>query len=185
MRRFTGLLSVLLVLAALPAVAHTGGSTAGFLAGLAHPLGGLDHLLAMVAVGLWAAQLGGRAIWAVPVSFVGSMAAGALLGAGGLTLPHVEIGIAVSVLGLGVLVALVLRLRVAAAATLVALFALFHGHTHGVELPNAASGLAFIVATAALHALGMTAALAMRPFARPVRVGGAAIAFAGLCFLVL
>ena len=135
----------LLALAALTATAsgaaaHTfGAHGAGFAQGLAHPLGGIDHLLAMVAVGLWAAQLGGRALWAVPGAFVAMMVVGGAAGMLGALLPLVEPGIAFSLVVLGILVALAARLPVAISAVLVGLLALFHGHAHGSELPEAAS----------------------------------------------
>ena len=143
--------------------AHVGaGATHGFLAGIAHPIGGLDHVGAMVAVGLWAAQLGGRALWAVPLAFVAMMAGGSLLGFGefgGFALPYAEQGIAVSVLLLGLLIAAALRLPTGLGAGLVGLFALFHGYAHGAEMPANAAGLTygagFILATAGLHVAGI------------------------------
>src|SRR5438552_13637461 len=116
------------------AYAHVGpGGSSGFLRGFSHPLTGLDHIVAMVAVGLWAAQRGGRSIWLVPVTFVIVMALGGVLGAAGIALPWVERGIIASVLVLGVLIAAAVRLPLAAATLLVGLFALFHGHAHGAE----------------------------------------------------
>ena len=148
------------ILVATPALAHPFGvSGAGIWAGLGHPLGGLDHLLAMVAVGLWAVQLGGRALWALPVSFVAAMAAGACFALAGIGIPAVELGVAGSVVLLGLLVAGAARVPVLAGCGMVAVFALFHGHAHGTELPAAASpalyGLGFVLATAALHAAGI------------------------------
>jgi len=169
------------------ALAHTAaGAATGFAAGFAHPLGGADHLLAMVAVGLWAAQLGGRALWMVPVTFVAVMLAGAALGMSGVSLPFVEAGILASVLVMGVLVAAALRLQPAVGALLVAVFALFHGHAHGTEMPLVAGGLAwgagFALCTALLHATGMGLALALRRFSlqKAVRLAGGAIAVGGL-----
>ena len=169
------------------ASAHTfGAEGAGFAQGFAHPFGGIDHLLAMVAVGLWAAQRGGRALWAVPAAFVAMMALGGIAGALGLTLPLVELGIAVSLVVLGLAVTLSIRLPVAASALLVGLFALFHGHAHGGELPETASALAygigFVAATAALHGIGIgTGVLLKRDAGRLlVRLGGAGIAATGL-----
>lgn len=166
-------LSAALVLAAvsgLPAAAwaHTGPVTggAGFIDGLIHPLFGLDHLLAMLAVGLWAAQIGGRALWAVPTSFVGAMVfagAAAMAGAG---LPAVELGILGSVVALGLIVALQPRLPLAAAILVAAVFAGFHGHAHGSEMPAAADpvlyGIGFAVATGFLHGVGVAAVLGLR-----------------------
>ena len=154
------LAAALLMLAATAAQAHTGvGGTAGFAHGFAHPLGGIDHVLVMVAVGLFAAQLGGRALWLVPLSFVSVMMAGGALGMAGVAMPFVEIGIGLSVVVLGLAVAFGLHLPTAAAMALVGLFAIFHGHAHGAEMPESASGLAygagFVLATALLHALGI------------------------------
>jgi urease accessory protein len=154
---------LLLALAALlpsAALAHTGvGHTAGFSSGFFHPLGGFDHVLAMVAVGLFAAHLGGRALWLVPAAFVAMMAAGGALGVAGVSAPYVETGIALSVVVLGAAVAFGLSLPVAAAMSLVGFFAIFHGHAHGAEMPETASGVAygagFILATALLHAAGV------------------------------
>jgi urease accessory protein len=182
------LLAVIIVAAtASGAAAHTfGAQGAGFAQGFAHPLSGIDHLLAMVAVGLWAAQLGGRALWAVPAAFVGMMALGGIAGAVGAPLPMVELGIAGSLVVLGVLVALSSRLPVAVSAALVGLLALFHGHAHGTELPETASalayGLGFIAATAALHGLGVAVGVTLRRDAARilVRLGGAGIAATGL-----
>lgn len=144
--------------------AHTGvGDTAGFGHGLAHPFTGLDHLLAMIAVGLWAAQMGGRALWLVPFTFVSIMALGSVLGMSGLALPFFESGILLSLLVLGVLIAATVRLALLASCMLVAVFALFHGYAHGSELPSALSAAAyatgFLLTTALLHLLGVAAAL--------------------------
>jgi urease accessory protein len=169
------------------AAAHTfGAQGAGFAQGFLHPFGGIDHLLAMVAVGLWAAQRGGRALWAVPAAFVAMMAVGGVAGASGVTLPLVELGIAVSLVVLGAAVAFSIRLPIAAAAALVGLFALFHGHAHGAELPETASalayGLGFVAATASLHGLGVAIGVLLKRDAGKlfVRVGGAGIAATGL-----
>ena len=124
--------------------AHTGiGNTAGLLHGFGHPLGGLDHILAMVAVGIWAAQIGGKAIWAVPTTFVSVMVVGGILGITGVAVPFVEQGIVMSVLILGVLIAAAACLPLASSAAIVGLFALFHGHAHGAEIPVAVSGFAY------------------------------------------
>jgi urease accessory protein len=181
-------LAVVIVAATVSdAAAHTfGAQGAGFAQGFLHPFGGLDHLLAMVAVGLWAAQRGGRALWAVPAAFLGMMIVGGLAGASGVTLPLVELGIAVSLVVLGAAVAFSVRLPVAVAASLVGLFALFHGHAHGTELPETASalayGLGFVVATASLHGLGVATGLLLKRDAGKllVRIGGAGIAATGL-----
>lgn len=174
------------------ALAHTGaGDTSGFSHGFLHPLGGADHLLAMVAVGLFAAHLRGRALWLVPGAFVVMMAAGGALGAAGVGVPHVETGIALSVMVLGAAIAGGLSVPTAVAMTLAGFFAIFHGHAHGAEMPAAASGLAygagFVLATAALHAAGialgiglgrMQGATALR--LRQAAGGGATLAGVGL-----
>jgi urease accessory protein len=184
------LLSLFGAMALAPALAqahHMPGQATGFASGLNHPLHGWDHILAMVAVGLWAAQLGGRALWLVPAAFVSLMTVGGALGMGGVPVPGVETGILVSVLALGLLIATAARLPLAASMALVGCFAIFHGHAHGAEIPAAASGLAyglgFMGATAALHACGIGfGVLAQRQLAMPVlRYAGAAIALGGLC----
>lgn len=172
--------------------AHTNGLPhMDFAAGLSHPFSGLDHILAMVAVGLWAAQLGGRALWLVPLTFVLTMAAGGALGFMGMPLPHVELGIAGSVLVLGGLVALSSRLPLAASMGLVGIFAVFHGYAHGAEMAAEASAvwysLGFMVATAILHGIGIGAGVAAGRGvpARLVRFSGAAIAASGLVMLTV
>lgn len=142
------------------ALAHTGhGDAFGFTAGFGHPIGGLDHVLAMVMVGVFAAQLGGRALWAVPAAFVGVMAIGGALGMAGVAVPFVETGIALSIVVLGAVVAFGVKAPVAAAMALVGLFAVFHGYAHGAEMPETAGGAAyaagFMLATALLHAAGV------------------------------
>jgi urease accessory protein len=182
-----GAMALATALASGPAAAHTfGAEGAGFAAGLGHPLFGADHLLAMVAVGLWAAQLGGRAVWQVPAAFVVALVAGALLALAGVGLPAVEPGIMASVLVLGLLVAGAVRLPAAAGMALVGLFALCHGHAHGAEMPAAADpalyGLGFVLATGFLHALGLALGFVAARQAAPAaaRCAGAAIAVAGL-----
>jgi urease accessory protein len=148
-------------LALVPTVAfaHPGHEGPGLVAGFLHPLGGVDHIIAMVAVGLLAARLGGRALWLVPASFVGTMAVAGLAGMAGLGLPYVETGIALSVVVLAAVAILGVAMPVAAAMGLVALFAVFHGYAHGAEMPETVSGLAygagFVAATALLHAIGI------------------------------
>lgn len=160
-----------------------------FFTGFSHPLSGLDHLLAMIAVGLWATQLGNRALWLVPLTFVLTMALGGLLGFAGLPLPMVEFGIAGSVLILGGLIALASRLPLVASMALVGLFALFHGYSHGTEMAvNASAGLysiGFMLTTALLHGIGIGIGwLAQRKLPSPaLRLGGAFIAFNGLLLL--
>jgi urease accessory protein len=166
------------------AYAHPGHSPTGFAGGLAHPLLGLDHLLAMIAIGLWAAQQGGRALWAVPATFVGAMALGGGLAWAGLSLPHVETGIAVSVLVLGLLIATRRQWSVTAGIAFAAGFAIFHGYAHGLEMPLAASpalyGLGFMLATLGLHGLGIAGNLIGR---HAVQLTGAGIAATGLAMI--
>jgi urease accessory protein len=156
---FNAALAALLLAPSL-AFAHTGvGDTLGFVHGFSHPLSGLDHVLAMVMVGLLAFQLGGRAVWIVPTTFVVVMAAGGALGAMGVAIPFVEIGIALSVMVFGAIIALGIQAPVAVTAGVVGLFAVFHGHAHGAEMPAAAGGISyaagFMIATATLHAAGL------------------------------
>lgn len=191
-RRLSRALLALAALAgsSLPALAHPGiGGAHGFAHGFAHPIGGLDHTLAMVAIGLLAAQIGGRALWLLPATFMAAMAAGGALGVAGVPLPFVEIGIAGSVLVLGAVVAFGRALPLSAAMALAAVFAVFHGHAHGTEMPVDASGLAyglgFMAATGLLHAAGVALGLAAGRLAEragpaALRLGGAAIAIAGL-----
>lgn len=174
-----------------PAAAHTfGAEGAGFAAGLSHPLLGPDHLLAMMAVGVWAAQLGGRAVWQVPAAFVLALAAGAVLAMAGVALPAVEPGIMASVLVLGLLVAGAVRLPTFLGAAVVGLFALCHGHAHGAEMPAAAEpllyALGFILASVMLHAAGVAAGLGAARLAAPMaaRCAGAGVAAAGLWAIV-
>jgi urease accessory protein len=175
---------------ATPAFAHTGdGLTGGFLGGFAHPLFGPDHVVAMVAVGLWGAFLGPPAIWLLPVVFPLVMAFGGALGILGVPIPGIEIGIAVSAIVLGLMVALAARPPLWIAAVLVGAFAIFHGHAHGAELPPGADAVAysvgFVVATGFLHLCGIGIGLLARwPAGRiAVRAAGGAIALAGAVFL--
>jgi urease accessory protein len=190
MRRWTRAITALAgLLASGTAAAHVGIHSAGDLAaGFTHPFLGPDHLLAMVAVGIWAAQLGGRRLLMLPAAFVTFMAVGASLGAAGVPLPQVEGMVAVSVLALGCAVGLSARLTWHWAVPLVAAFALFHGHAHGAEMPDFAAPwryfLGFALATALLHAAGVAAVSAARTHPALVRAGGAAIALAGV-WLVL
>ena len=171
--------------------AHTGaGHAAGFLHGVGHPIGGLDHLLAMVAVGIWAAQHSGRAVWAVPATFVTVMVIGGAIGITGTAIPFVEEGIVISVLILGVLIAAAVRLPLSASAAIVGLFALFHGHAHGAEMPVALSGVSygigFVLTTAVLHFSGICFGASLQKTARlqTVRYAGAAIAIGGVFLLI-
>jgi urease accessory protein len=188
------LLAAALVLVPSLALAHPGlpGHTHDLATGFVHPLGGIDHVLAMVAVGLFAAQIGGRALWLVPASFVAAMAAAGLAGMSGVALPMTELGIAASIVVLGGAVALRLSMPVAAAMALVAFFAMFHGYAHGLETPETASGLlyglGFVAATALLHGLGIAIGLAVGriegTFGRNlVRIAGSLAAITGVVML--
>ena len=182
------LYAIALFLSPAMAFAHTGHDHAGLLSGVAHPITGLDHLLAMLAVGLWAAQQSGAARWALPLTFVTSMLLGGLLGFAGVELPLLEAGIAGSVLAFGLLVAVAARLPMAVALGLTALFALTHGVAHGLELPALASpwgyAAGFVAATAALHAAGYLAVRHLPRAAAPlVRMAGGASAVAGAWLL--
>lgn len=192
----TALRTLLIALPMLPgaAFAHTGdGAHHGFVHGFLHPLGGIDHLLAMVAVGLLAAHLGGRALWLVPLSFIALMAAGGAVGLAGIPVPYVELGIALSVVVLGLLVALRPGLPLAAATLIAGSFAIFHGHAHGAELPAGNSPVfyaaGFLAATALLHLFGIAIGLGFaKLFAsgfgqRIVQAGGGAMVLAGLVLL--
>ena len=174
----------------LPVHAHVErGQAAGFLTGLSHPISGWDHVLAMVAVGLWGAQLGSPAIWMLPVTFPMVMAFGGMLGLIGMPLPGVEVGIAVSALALGIMILGEIRPPLAFAAVLVGFFAVFHGHAHGTELPAGQSGLlysmGFVIATGCLHAIGITIGLIYRWSAGKIalRAAGGLVALAGCYFL--
>ncbi len=173
-----------------PAVshAHTGlGTLSGFGDGFGHPLAGADHVLAMVAVGVWAFQSGGRGVWAIPASFAAMMFVGGLLGFAGVKLPFVEQGIFISILVFGALIAAAARFPLVLGMIVTGAFALFHGHSHGTEIPAAASGLyysfGFLLATTALHLAGVAVASALslrRPNSVLVRFAGVAIALAGI-----
>lgn len=165
------------------AAAHTGHGSGGFSAGVFHPFGGVDHLLAMLTVGLWAATLGGSA-WKVPTAFVAMLVTGAVLGLGGMQLPLVESFIAASVLVLGLTVTLAWRVPAMAGIALVGLFALFHGHAHGAEVPEAAAGALYVLgmslASIALHLAGFGLGHALRQRPWLLRSGGALVAGAGV-----
>jgi urease accessory protein len=189
-RRLFRLVFTLLVLAPSVAFAHVErGQAVGFVTGLQHPWSGLDHVLAMIAVGLWGAQLGNPAIWILPVTFPMVMSLGAMMGLLGIPLPGIEIGIAVSAILLGAMVAGEVRPKMLVAALLVGFFAVFHGHAHGTELPAGQSGMlysmGFVIATGCLHAIGIALGLAHRwPAGRlALRGAGALIAVMGVAFL--
>ena len=168
--------------------AHTFGVPgAGFAEGLAHPFMGIDHLLAMMAVGVWAVQVGGRGIWQIPAVFMLMMTAGAGLAYLGLNLPYVEAAILLSVIGLGLMVATSANLSRGLGVWLVGLFALFHGHAHGLEMPEAGAPLAyaggFLLATLCLHLLGMGLGYTGRGMMMALRLGGVAMAATGVYWL--
>ncbi len=184
--RLAILLSLPTLLAYIPtAGAHTmGAEGAGFITGLAHPFSGLDHLLAMIAVGIWAAQLGGSAVWRLPLSFIAMMAAAAAISASGFSFPALEPLIAGSVMLLGLMVVFAIRLPVNLSILLVGLFAVFHGYAHGLEIPQAGSALlygsGFVLATALLHLAGIgLGGIAYRRYLLS-RLSGSIITLAGL-----
>lgn len=183
--------AALLLLPLGGACAHEVDKLAGFDSGLAHPVSGIDHIIAMVAVGLWGAFLGQPAIWLLPVLFPTVMALGGALGVLGLPIPFVEPGIAASAIGLGFMVAIAARPPLWVAAALVGAFAIFHGYAHGTELPAAANPIAysigFVLATGLLHLSGIALGLALRwPAGQiAVRAVGGAIALTGIAFLLL
>lgn len=165
------------------------GEVMGFLSGLRHPISGLDHVMAMIAVGLWGAQLGAPAIWVLPVAFPMVMAFGGMMGLLGIPLPGIEYGIAASMILLGAAVVMELRPPLALAAVLVGFFAIFHGHAHGTELPAGQSGLlysmGFVTATGCLHGVGISIGLVHRWNwgQLALRAAGAIIALAGVFFM--
>jgi urease accessory protein len=187
------LLSRLLAIVALTvgmsgsAFAHAGHAAVfGFSSGFFHPFGGLDHVLAMVAVGLLAAQIGGRALWLVPGTFVTIMVLAAAASVSGMPLPGTEYGILLSIVAISLPVALALGMPVALAMALVGVFAIFHGHAHGVEIPVEAAAepyvAGFALATALIHAAGLSVGLVL---GRPaLRIAGGSIVLAG-CFLAV
>jgi urease accessory protein len=188
--RRTAALAAMLLLWPLAAWAHVAtGEAGGFLSGLSHPVSGLDHVVAMIAVGLWGAQLGMPALWVLPVAFPMLMAVGGMLGLIGAPLPGVEIGIALSAVVLGALVLGRARLPLAAAVAVVAFFALFHGHAHGTELEAGQNAMlysvGFVIATGLLHGVGIAIGLIQRwEIGRhALRGAGALVAAAGLYFL--
>ena len=182
-----GLFAAALLVATGSVFAHPGHEHASsFMSGFSHPMGGLDHLLAMVAIGLWAASLGGRALWAIPVAFVMTMIFGGGLAVAGMSVPFVEQGILLSVIVLGALVLFAKRLPTLVCAAIAGAFALFHGAAHGMEMPLTANGLqyalGFALATAGLHAVGLGFGQVMAKIGTPLvtRISGSFIATAGL-----
>jgi len=183
-------LAAIVLLWPLAAWAHVeSGQAGGFLSGLSHPVSGLDHVVAMIAVGLWGAQLGMPALWVLPVAFPMLMACGGMLGLIGIPLPGVEIGIALSAVVLGALVLGRIRLPLAVGVAVVACFAVFHGHAHGTELEAGQNAvlysLGFVIATGLLHGVGIAMGLLQcwEPGAQILRGAGALVMAAGLYFL--
>jgi urease accessory protein len=186
-----GMATLAVAMITTTAFAHTGvGQTSGFTYGFGHPIPGLDHILAMVMVGVFAWQLGGRALWLVPSTFVLAMAVGGVLG---VNVPFVEVGIALSIVVFGAVVVLDIKAPVAVALGLVGLFAIFHGHAHGAEMPEDAGGVAyaagFMLATALLHVVGIGVGFLIGKTGEKygsivVRGAGGIAAFAGVGLLI-
>ncbi len=180
------------VLSSGAAWAHTGvGPTAGLALGIAHPFSGLDHVLAMVLVGMLAVQIGGRAIWALPMSFVAMMVVGGVAGMAGVAVPLVEVGIALSVLALGGVLAFGWKPPVALAIAAAGIFAVFHGHSHGTEMRHGLSALGyasgFVLATLTLHGAGLLLGLGlkhMKAGALALRLAGGSAAAIGVLMLI-
>jgi urease accessory protein len=176
------------------ASAHTGvGDVTGFWHGLEHPLGGLDHILAMLAVGLWAAQMGGKALWLVPGTFITAMIGSSVMGHFGLPLPGIEQGILASDFILGLLLLFAVRLPLALSAGIVGILAIFHGYAHGAEMPATASGLAygvgFIISTTLLHLAGIAIGLGIDRYQPKLqqllfRIGGGATVVGAIYVLI-
>ena len=184
MKKIVSLVAITFTAIAGNAEAHVGqGLHLGFAQGFVHPLGGLDHVLAMFAVGLFASLLAGKARWLVPACFVTMMIAGGMLGSFGVQLPLVEIAIALSVVVLGAVVALQWKAPVTKALGMVGFFAVFHGFAHGAEMPANSSSvgyvLGFVLATAALHGAGLALGLAFKAYRKVLPLGGGAMALAG------
>ena len=183
-----------LLFAAIPGVAYAHEGTnlglGGFLSGIVHPVLGYDHLLAMLSVGIISAQIGGRAIWTVPATFVTVMAIGGVLGLINIGLTATELGIAVSLVILGLVIAAERRIPILAVMIGVGFFAIFHGYAHGAEMPDTAEpflyALGFLVGTALIHIAGVVIGDISRHYERGkivLRVGGALIALVGLLFI--
>lgn len=184
------LLAMLTALAVPAAQAHSGAGVAGgFTAGFMHPLGGLDHLLAMASVGIWGAFLGRPLIWMLPVAFPLIMVVGGVLGILGIPLPFVEVGVSSSVIVLGIAIAMAWRAPTAIAVAIISVFAIFHGHAHGTELPMAAAPEAyaagFVMATGLIHIAGIGIGLlvGVRGGQPLLRAAGAVIAATGIWIL--
>lgn len=193
MKRFNPMsyfLFALMLLWPLAAWAHVeSGQAGGFLSGLSHPISGLDHVLAMIAVGLWGAQLGFPAVWLLPVAFPMMMAFGGMLGLMGIPVPGIEVGIAVSGIVLGALILIEKKMPLFAALLIVAFFAIFHGHAHGTELEAGQNAmlysLGFVLCTGTLHGLGIVIGLVHRwQFGRLALRGAGSIVMAGGLFFL-
>jgi urease accessory protein len=190
----SSLAAAMVVLTPVVAFAHTGvGDTNSFVHGFGHPISGLDHILPMLLVGVFAWQLGGRALWLVPITFVSMMAVGGTLGIASIEVPLVETGIAFSVVVLGAIVAFDVKAPATMAMGIVGLFAIFHGHAHGAEIPEDAGGVAyaagFMIATALLHLIGISAGFLMGKASEHygsvvVRLAGGLATVAGVALLV-
>jgi urease accessory protein len=186
MGMFQGVFAILfnLVWAQLVYAHVEGGQAAGFITGLQHPWSGLDHVLAMIAVGLWGAQLGSPALWLLPIAFPMMMAMGAMMGLVGIPVPGVEIGIALSAIVLGTMIVAEVRPKLAIAISVVGVFAIFHGHAHGTELPEGQSGLlysmGFVIATGCLHGVGVALGLVNSLPAGKLALRGAGTFIAGM-----
>lgn len=190
MNGYTKLAAAVLMAAPAAALAHDEtGVAGGFLSGMHHPVSGLDHIVAMIAVGLWGAQLGKPGVWLLPVTFPMMMAVGGFLGLVGVPLPAVELGIALSAVVLGAVVLAEAKLPLWAAMAIVGCFAIFHGHAHGTELPESASAvfysIGFVIATGLLHCVGISIGLLhhWKRGALAVRFAGGVVGLAGLYFV--
>lgn len=181
--RFLPAASVFLIPTLLQA--HPGHGSGGFLQGIGHPVLGFDHILAMVAVGVWAAQMGGRGLYLVPAAFVASMTLGAALAWKGITVPFIEQGLVVSVFMLGLFIAVAAKIPAGLASAVVGLFAAFHGNAHGAEMPGSLSPFSyaagFILTTIALHAAGIAGSGFVEKYSRSwLRASGVLIALFGV-----
>lgn len=180
------------IVSLFPSISYAhGGSGGGFMAGLTHPVLGFDHLLAMLGVGILSAQMGGQAIWRVPLTFVLVMLVGGILGINGIPLFSVEMGIALSVLALGVAIALEKKLLPLLAMVFVGFFAIFHGHAHGTEMPSLSKPLfyacGFVLGTAGIHVAGVLIGIIterLKDGAQLLRYAGAGIAGIGFHLII-
>ena len=181
-------LGLLLVLPGLASAHILLGTPHGMHDGFMHPFTGMDHLLAMFAVGLWAAQYRGRAVWMIPLTFVSVMVLGGIMGVCGAYVPGAELGVAASLLALGALIATMTRFRPSLSMLVVGFFALFHGYAHGHEMPAAVSAVAFsfgfVLATLLLHGLGIAAGICLQKQRRVIAFAGSAIALCSVFFFL-